>query len=96
MDRYSTLGSGLLLSSGRVSRSLPAFLFNVFLVPQFTFVWNYLFRLGFLDGREGLLLHLYHATYTSWKYAKAWQTARTENSESARAATETETETVNM
>jgi len=35
-------------------------------------VWNYIFRLGFLDGREGLLLHLYHATYTSWKYAKAW------------------------
>ena len=29
-----------------------------------------------LDGREGLLLHLYHATYTSWKYAKAWQTTR--------------------
>jgi glycosyltransferase involved in cell wall biosynthesis len=96
MDRYSTLGSGLLLSSGRVSRSLPAFLFNVFLVPQFTFVWNYLFRLGFLDGREGLLLHLYHATYTSWKYAKAWQTARTAKPESARAEAETETETVNM
>ncbi len=35
-------------------------------------MWNYIFRLGFLDGREGLLLHLYHATYVSWKYAKAW------------------------
>jgi hypothetical protein len=48
---------------------------NVFVIPQLTFVWNYIFRLGFLDGREGLLLHLYHATYTSWKYSKAWQTA---------------------
>jgi hypothetical protein len=43
------------------------------MVPLLTFVWNYIFRFGFLDGREGLLLHLYHATYTSWKYAKAWQ-----------------------
>jgi glycosyltransferase involved in cell wall biosynthesis len=76
MDRYSTLGCGLLVNAGKVSRSLPAFICNVFLIPQLTFVWNYFFRLGFLDGREGLLLHLYHATYTSWKYAKAWQAAR--------------------
>ncbi len=76
MDRYSTLGSELLVSSGRVSRSWPAFVANVFFIPQFTFFWNYIFRLGFLDGREGLLLHYYHATYTSWKYAKAWQTRR--------------------
>ena len=76
MDRYSTLGSTLLVASGQVSRSWPAFVCNVFFVPQLTFAWNYFFRLGFLDGREGLLLHLYHATYTSWKYAKAWQTAR--------------------
>ena len=41
-----------------------------------TFVWNYIFRLGFLDGREGLLLHLYHSAYISWKYAKAWQIGR--------------------
>jgi hypothetical protein len=31
---------------------------NVALVPKLTFVWNYVFRPGFLDGREGLLLHL--------------------------------------
>jgi glycosyltransferase involved in cell wall biosynthesis len=74
MDRYSTLGCSLLVSAGKVSRSLPSFIANVFVIPQLTFVWNYIFRLGFLDGREGLLLHLYHATYTSWKYAKAWQT----------------------
>jgi glycosyltransferase involved in cell wall biosynthesis len=75
MDRYSTLGCELLIGAGKVSRSLPAFIANVFVVPQLTFAWNYIFRLGFLDGREGLLLHLYHATYTSWKYAKAWQSA---------------------
>lgn len=83
MDRYSTLGCELLVASGKVSRSWPAFLGHVLLVPQLAFFWNYIFRLGFLDGREGLLLHLYHATYTSWKYAKAWQTARTGFRESA-------------
>jgi len=77
MDRYSTLGSELLIATGKVSRSWPSFVCNVYLIPKLTFVWNYIFRLGFLDGREGLLLHFYHATYTSWKYAKAWQTART-------------------
>jgi len=34
--------------------------------------------LGFLDGREGLLLHLYHAVYVSWKYAKVWEFSRRE------------------
>jgi glycosyltransferase involved in cell wall biosynthesis len=80
MDRYSTLGCTLLVAAGKVSRSWPAFVCNVFLIPQLTLIWNYLFRFGFLDGREGLLLHLYHSTYTSWKYAKAWQTARAKRS----------------
>jgi glycosyltransferase involved in cell wall biosynthesis len=76
MDRYSSLGCELLVAAGKVSRSRTAFVCNILLVPQLGFLWNYVFRLGFIDGREGLLLHLYHATYTSWKYAKAWQTAR--------------------
>ena len=77
MDRYSTLGARLLVASGQTSRSLVGFHINVLFVPILTFLWNYVFRLGFLDGREGLLLHLYHAAYTSWKYAKAWQSVRT-------------------
>jgi glycosyltransferase involved in cell wall biosynthesis len=84
MDRYSSLGSGLLVNAGKTSHSWPAFVCRVFLIPQLAFVWNYLFRLGFLDGREGLLLHLYHATYTSWKYAKAWDVARAKQAESSR------------
>ncbi|HEY1994019.1 MAG TPA: glycosyltransferase family 2 protein [Edaphobacter sp.] len=76
MNRYSTLGARIVAGKGRVSRSLPAFLWNVALVPKLTFVWNYIFRLGFLDGREGLLLHLYHSAYISWKYAKAWRIGR--------------------
>jgi hypothetical protein len=45
--------------------------------PLATFIYNYFVRLGFLDGREGLLLHMYHAGYVSWKYAKAWEMGRT-------------------
>ena len=78
MDRYSTLGAELLVAQGRVSRSFMAFYWNVMLVPQLSFVKNYIIRLGFLDGREGLLLHLYHSMYISWKYAKAWNSTRVE------------------
>jgi glycosyltransferase involved in cell wall biosynthesis len=74
MNRYSTLSAPLLVTERRTSRSLPAFVAQVFFAPHLTFAKNYLFRLGFLDGREGFLLHLYHAIYTSWKYAKAWET----------------------
>ena len=76
MNRYSTLGAQIIASKGKISRSWLAFCWNTTLVPGLTFVWNYLLRGGFLDGREGLLLHLYHSAYVSWKYAKAWQANR--------------------
>jgi glycosyltransferase involved in cell wall biosynthesis len=76
MNRYSTLGARIVAAKGKTSRSWAAFCWNVALVPLLTFVWNYIFRLGFLDGREGLLLHLYHSAYISWKYAKAWRIGR--------------------
>ncbi|MDQ2834465.1 MAG: glycosyltransferase family 2 protein [Acidobacteriota bacterium] len=78
MNRYSTLGAQVVAAKGKTSRTGPAFFWNVALVPALTFVWNYILRLGFLDGREGLLLHLYHSAYISWKYAKAWRVARSE------------------
>jgi len=76
MERYSSLGAEILIAKGRTSRSWLAFVWNVWLVPQLTFQWNYFCRGGFLDGREGLLLHLYQAVYASWKYAKAWERSR--------------------
>lgn len=51
-------------------------LVNILVNPVATFFYNYVVRLGFLDGREGLLLHLYHSAYVSWKYAKAWELSR--------------------
>jgi len=76
LNRYSSLGAQIVIEKGHTSRSLLALIHNVLVLPTLTFFQNYLFRLGFLDGREGLLLHLYHSTYTSWQYAKAWQTTR--------------------
>jgi glycosyltransferase involved in cell wall biosynthesis len=76
MNRYSTLGAEQPAYRGKTSQSLPAFLWNVLLNPAATFFYNYILRLGFLDGREGLLLHLYHSAYVSWKYAKAWQISK--------------------
>jgi glycosyltransferase involved in cell wall biosynthesis len=76
MDRYSSLGAQLLVDKGRTSANVFTFFARIVIVPLLGFKWNYIFRLGFLDGREGLLLHLYHACYSSWKYAKAWELAR--------------------
>lgn len=76
MNRYSSLGGEIAFSKAKTSRSWLAFSANVVIVPTLTFFWNYIVRLGFLDGREGLLLHLYHSAYISWKYAKAWSLSR--------------------
>ncbi|HYM77697.1 MAG TPA: glycosyltransferase family 2 protein [Candidatus Dormibacteraeota bacterium] len=72
MNRYSSLGAEMVVAKGTVRFSF----INIVLRPLFTFLYNFFFRLGFLDGREGLLLHLYHAVYVSWKYAKAWELSR--------------------
>ena len=73
MNRYSGLGSEMLAQQGVVSRGYFTFVWNVVIRPVLQLKWNFWFRLGFLDGREGLMLHLYHAAYASWKYAKAWE-----------------------
>jgi glycosyltransferase involved in cell wall biosynthesis len=74
MNRYSSLGAEMVVAkqNGKVRFSI----INIVLRPFATFLYNYFLRLGFVDGREGLLLHLYHAVYVSWKYAKAWELAR--------------------
>lgn len=76
MNRYSTLGAGQAIEKGKRSRGLLPFWWNVYVTPVATFQYNYFLRGGFLDGREGLLLHLYHSVYVSWKYAKAWEQGR--------------------
>jgi len=74
VNRYSSLGAEMVVAKGNGNVLFSAI--NIVLRPLATFLYNYFFRLGFLDGREGLLLHLYHAVYVSWKYSKAWELSR--------------------
>jgi glycosyltransferase involved in cell wall biosynthesis len=72
MNSYSSSGAALAVEKGHRRFSV----IDIVVRPWLTFIYNYFFRLGFLDGHEGLLLHLYHSVYVSWKYAKAWELAR--------------------
>ena len=71
MNRYSSLGAEMVVAKGPVHFTA----INVTLRPLWTFLYNYIFRLGFLDGKEGFLLHVNHSIYVAWKYAKAWELA---------------------
>ena len=66
MRRYADLGAEMIQDKPRGWLWL-----NRWLNPPLTFFYNYVVRLGFLDGREGFLLHWNHARYVGWKYAKA-------------------------
>ncbi len=76
MNHYSSASVPLVLGRKQAGHALPFFLWNIAVNPVATFLYNYGLRGGFLDGREGLLLHLYHSCYVSWKYAKAWEETR--------------------
>jgi glycosyltransferase involved in cell wall biosynthesis len=82
MTRYSSLGAEMAVAKGYRRFSF----INIVIRPLATFIYNYFFRLGFIDGREGLLLHLYHSVYVSWKYAKAWELAKNADSSSLRSS----------
>ena len=68
-NRYSSLGAGMVVAERKAGFSF----INIVLRPLVRFLYSYFFRLGFLDGREGLLVLMNHAAYVSWKYAKAWE-----------------------
>ena len=76
MNRYSNLNAQMLVDAGRAGSSWLWLFWNAFLNPAATLLYNYVFRLGLLDGREGLLQHLNHSVYIHWKFAKAWHLAQ--------------------
>jgi glycosyltransferase involved in cell wall biosynthesis len=76
MNRYSSAAAQVLVERGRAPRSLAGLVSGAVLNPAATFLYNYVFRLGFLDGAAGLLQHLNHSAYIHWKYVKAWRLAR--------------------
>jgi glycosyltransferase involved in cell wall biosynthesis len=71
-NRYSSLGAQMVADERRARFSIIDIVFR----PAVNFIYRYIFRGGFLDGREGLLVHLTHASYVSWKFSKAWELSK--------------------
>ena len=71
INKYSTLAVDNMTDSG-ITPFKTSWV-NLLFRPLFTFLQKYVFRLGFLDGKHGLVLNLFHASYVFTKYAKAWE-----------------------
>ncbi len=71
INRYSSLSVEVMEQKGisGFKSSLAAIIFH----PVYTFILKYFCRLGFLDGKHGLVLNLFHSYYVFAKYAKAWE-----------------------
>ena len=65
LNEYSqkTLLYAKLSANKYVEQGRKASLIRQFVSPVFSFIQNYIFRLGFLDGKEGFII-----AYTSSKY----------------------------
>lgn len=71
IDKYSSLAVEEMGASG--ISALAASWINIFFRPILTFFLKYFLRLGFLDGKHGLVLNLFHSSYVFAKYGKAWE-----------------------
>ena len=80
MNRYSSIAAEAIEAQGRTGGSWLWLIWNALLNPAATFLYNYVFRLGFLDGRAGLLQHVNHSFYIHWKFVKAWRLAEEKRS----------------
>jgi len=71
INKYSSLAVDVM--GGKGISKLKASWMNIMFRPVLTFVLKYFIRLGFLDGKHGLVLNLFHSYYVFAKYAKAWE-----------------------
>jgi glycosyltransferase involved in cell wall biosynthesis len=70
LDSYSTAGAQMLAARSRVSFA------SGIAHGLWSFLRAYIWRLGFLDGREGFLLAVANAEGTYYRYMKAWLARR--------------------
>jgi glycosyltransferase involved in cell wall biosynthesis len=68
---YTTLAAEELYNKGK-----RASLNDILLRPVFLFIKMYIFRLGFLDGINGLILAVFSSAYVFTKYSKLWELNR--------------------
>lgn len=73
-NRYTSLGAEEYYKRGKKSN-----IFGIVINPIFKFLRMYFFRLGFLDGLEGLLLAILSSNYTMVKYYKLLELNRKGN-----------------
>ena len=71
INRYSSLAVDEMAQRGISARKTGWI--TLLLRPAGTFFYKYICRLGFLDGKHGMVLNLFHAYYVFAKYAKAWE-----------------------
>ena len=74
-NRYSTAGAQAMFQSGKKSSPGKAIGHGLW-----AFFRTYVLRLGFLDGRMGLLLAISNAEGTYYRYLKLWLMAQQNNS----------------
>lgn len=68
IDRYTTLAARQSYAQGK-----RASVGSIMLVPLATFIRSYVFKLGFLDGLQGLAIARFAAHYAFLKNLKLWE-----------------------
>ena len=73
IDRYTTLAAEEAFAKGKTTT-----LFSILLSPFATFIKTYIFKLGFLDGIQGVAIAFFAAHYVFLKNLKLWEKRRRE------------------
>ena len=68
IDRYTTLAARELFQKGRRATTL-----SLFISPTGAFLRSYIFKLGFLDGAQGLAIARFAAHYVFLRNLKLWE-----------------------
>lgn len=87
MNRYSTDGARRMRREGRGAAGPVASAFQAAARGTWMFLRTYLFKAGFLDGREGFYVAVVNAENTFWRYAKRGYPDPAEDAAGARATT---------
>lgn len=67
-NNYTTLAAKKMFAKGKRA----TFISDIMIRPYFAFLKMYVFKAGFLDGRIGLTLAIFHFFYTMAKYVKLY------------------------
>ena len=72
MNRYTSIAAEQYYENGKYC----SFVKDIILRPVWAFIKIYILQRGFLDGKIGFILSLYHYVYTVTKYVKLFYLQR--------------------